>query len=74
VDEISKARHACSSQVSLLSDAGSTPAASTNENVQHRLYNQRLPWFAGRTKKEAALLAGYSSVDQMRRNIRRSES
>jgi hypothetical protein len=27
----------------------------------------------GRSKKEAALLAGYSSVDQMRRNIRRSE-
>jgi transcriptional regulator GlxA family with amidase domain len=25
----------------------------------------------GRTKKEAALLAGYSSVDQMRRNMRR---
>ncbi len=27
----------------------------------------------GRTKKEAALMAGYSSVDQMRRNIRRHE-
>ena len=27
----------------------------------------------GRTKKEAALQAGYSSVDQMRRNIRRRE-
>jgi hypothetical protein len=27
----------------------------------------------GRTKKEAALLAGYSSVDQMRRNIRRRD-
>lgn len=27
----------------------------------------------GRTKKEAALLAGYSSVDQMRRNIQRSD-
>ena len=26
---------------------------------------------AGRTKKEAALMAGYSSVDQMRRNMRR---
>ena len=25
----------------------------------------------GRTKKEAALLAGYSSVDQMRRNLKR---
>ena len=25
----------------------------------------------GRTKKEAALMAGYSSVDQMRRNMRR---
>lgn len=28
----------------------------------------------GRTKKEAALLAGYSSVDQMRRNIGRAGS
>lgn len=28
----------------------------------------------GRTKKEAALLAGYSSVDQMRRSIQRTET
>jgi transcriptional regulator GlxA family with amidase domain len=35
-----------------------------------RVLHARRLLATGRTKKEAALMAGYSSVDQMRRNIR----